>query len=152
MQMTIQTHERLQKELEAATAERDKWHKAIGEAAGSNSDWHDNASYDYAVTTFELMESRERELRELLRSIEIIEPRKEVKDIQIGNTVKLNLDGIIKVFHLLGSLDSGHNGWLSIETPVGSALVGKKKGEIVEIELDDRTLRIEVLEVLEGAF
>ncbi|OGD78690.1 hypothetical protein A2368_02140 [Candidatus Collierbacteria bacterium RIFOXYB1_FULL_49_13] len=48
---------KIRESLRVAEAEMKRWNKAIGEAAGTNSDWHDNAGYDYACAQFELYQS-----------------------------------------------------------------------------------------------
>lgn len=51
-----------------------RWNKAIGEAAGTNSDWHDNAGYDYACAQFELYQSLVSQLKQELRALQ--QPKK----------------------------------------------------------------------------
>ncbi len=52
--MTSLTHKRLLKEFEKAKEHASKRNIAIGAAAGPESDWHDNAAYDFAHTQYDV--------------------------------------------------------------------------------------------------
>ena len=153
--MTKATKLRLESDLDKAVAERKRWQLAIGDAAGTASDWHDNAAFDHAQAEFDVAVSRENILRDTLANPIIIEPRKETDKVDIGNIVKLQFGDrdTPEVFTLLGPNDSSTQaGWLSELTPVGKAIKGKKAGEVAEIILPDRVIKVTVLEILPGDF
>lgn len=151
--MTKATLERLQEELIKATKEREKWNLAIGEAAGVNSDWHDNAAFDHANEAYRVALAMEESLKNKLADVEIIGPRTRVDKVGIGNTVVVELNGVRQEFTLLGADDSAtKSGWISYKTPVGKAIRGKKVGECVVFEVGDRSMEIKVNEIKIGEF
>jgi predicted S18 family serine protease len=62
--------EKAKKRLVELEAEMKRWQLAIGEAAGSNSDWHDNAAYDYANAQFELYQALVSEAKNEVKELE----------------------------------------------------------------------------------
>jgi transcription elongation GreA/GreB family factor len=153
--MTNATYERLLKELEKAKDDESKAHKAIGAAAGAETDWHDNAAFDYAQMQYDFALSKLRMLKEKLANYKIIEPRQETDVVQIGNAVILEFidDKKTQKFTILGQDDSGtKESWLSYTTPIATSVLNKSKDEIGEFEAGNQKQQIKIIEILPGEF
>jgi len=128
---------------------------AIGQAAGTESDWHDNAAFDYANMKHDLVSANLGNLNNKLRDVEIIAPRQETDEAGIGNSVivKFEEEKEEEIFTILGPADSGKKpGWISFESPLGSSLVGKKEGEEVSFSIHGQKQNVKVLKILPGNF
>ena len=154
--MTASTHEALKKEYQQAIDAVKKQELAIGEAAGINCDWHDNAAFDHAVFSREVATGTLGLIKAHFdKEIVIIEPRQEVDTVQMGNTVQVKFDDEdeAETFTILGTADAGRqNGWISLKTPVAKALIGHKQGEICEFEVGEEKRSVKIVNILPGNF
>lgn len=153
--MTIITWQRLKGELEKTEQLLKKANLEVGETAGPTHDWHDNFGYDQAMRDSQLYSSRVVELRRKISSAEFIKPRQVVDDVGIGNTIRIIFENENnpEEFTLLGSEDAAtQKSWISFNSPLGSKLIGKKLGEIVEYDVNGRKFRITVVNILPGRF
>lgn len=153
--MTTETKKRLEKELEKAHNDLKESLLAIGEAAGPESDWHDNAAFDHAQMKYNLDSARANELQNKLQNIEIISPRTMTDIVEIGNTVLVHFEGMKREekFTILGLDDSAtRKGWVSYLAPLGKSLIGRKEGETTSFSVGDRDQKVEIIEILPGEF
>ncbi len=68
--------------------------------------------------------------------------------IGFGSKVTVELDGKEYVYTLVGTQESDpRNGILSLESPIGKALIGKKSGQKVVVEMPDRKIEYLVKKV-----
>ena len=109
--------------------------KAI-EVARGHGDLSENADYDAAKERQAFIESRIAEIQGKLASAEVIDP-KEIKSEKIvfGATVGLlDLDSDKKITYKIVGVDEANikEGMISIFSPLGRAMIGKKTGDIVE--------------------
>lgn len=101
------------------------------EYARSLGDLSENAEYHQARQIQGEIESRIKYLAHVLKSVEIIKPHKS-DSAEIGSTVTLERKGESeqKVYHIVGSEEANMlEGRISLNSPLGQALMGKKKGE-----------------------
>lgn len=118
-------------------------------AARDFGDLSENSEYDEARNEQVLLESRIIELDLMLRSAEIID-NISTEIIGIGVSVIL-YDYEFKeeiVYHIVGTteVDPMENK-ISTDSPVGKALVGKKKGDEVEVEIPDGISKYKVIDI-----
>lgn len=136
--MTVRGKEMLNKELKnLIQVERPEAIKAIEEARG-HGDLSENADYDAAKERQGFIESRISEIQAKLSNAEVIEPS-EIKSERIvfGATVKLiDLETDKEVKYQLVGVDEADikSGLLSVFSPLGRALIGKKTGDVVEVQ------------------
>lgn len=106
--------------------------------ARSFGDLSENSEYDEAKTQQGKLYSKIAELQTLLDNAEIIEKTDVIKDaVSIGSRVCIeNLDTEEETeYFIVGSHESNPlEGKISDESPVGSALIGKRVGEKVTIQ------------------
>ena len=151
MLYTQQGYQELVDELYRRThEEREKIKNDIA-VARSFGDLSENAEYDEARNDQAKNEARIKELEELIENAVILDESSVATDVvSLGSTVKVsNLDtGIESVFSLVGSNESNPmEGKISDQSPIGAALISKKIGDTVTIEVPNGTVRFKVLEV-----
>ncbi len=145
--------ELLKKELkELKTIRRQEVAERIRQAREFG-DLSENSEYEEAKKDQMFVENRIAELENILRSAIIIEETPdESKDlaVQVGTTVKLqNInDSSIKEYKIVGTLEADpFNNIVSNSSPLGRALIGRKKGNIIRIETNDKVIKYKILDI-----
>src|SRR5215472_7793683 len=103
--------------------------------AAQPGDIEDNPELEQAKEEVARLDERIYELQEMIGRAQIIEGRN--SDIaEPGSTIEVeDEDGQSNVYHLVGAVESDPiTGRISVESPVGRALVGKRAGERVCVE------------------
>lgn len=142
--------EKLKLELEELkTSGRKEVSERLAEAI-SYGDLSENSEYDEAKNQQAFIEGRILELQEQIKNAEIIEETKEKGIIQIGSTVVLMREGEedSHEYTIVGSTEAdpmSHK--ISNESPVGRAILGKKKKTKVEVVAPGGKFKYEILEV-----
>ena len=136
--LTPQGLETLQRELDdLQTTKRRELAERIKEAREFG-DISENSEYDDAKNEQAMLESRIMTLEDKLRSASVIDASELSPDVvRVGSQVSVKDDkGKSLTYTIVGSTeaDPGANR-LSNESPVGKALVGRKKGEAVKVTL-----------------
>ena len=149
--LTRAGYEKLVKELEfLKTTERRRISKAIGEAR-LQGDISENAEYDAAKEAQGHCEAKIAELEGKLSNVRIIEEQNIPSDkIYIGAIVSVrDLDrGEQETYMLVSAEEADYeNNKLSIFSPVGKGLLGKKAGEDVTINVPAGKLRYKILKI-----
>ena len=130
--------------------ERPAVSKAIGEAIEMG-DLSENAEYSSAKDKQVIIENSISNLTDLLSRADVVDISKLSGDIiDFGATVSLiDEDTEKKVsYQLVSEVESDlDNGKISVESPVGKALVGKSKGDEIEIKTPSGTKFYEVINV-----
>ncbi len=124
--------------------------KRIG-AAREHGDLSENAEYHAAREDQGILQAQINDLKDRLSRAYFIDPNHLPKDtVVFGAQVKvkdLDLEEI-EVFHLVGAGQENYNENKILTTsPIGQGLVGKRIGEVAEIQVPMGTLRFEVLEI-----
>lgn len=149
--MTESGLDKLRAELEHLRGvERPAISAQIAEARDKG-DLSENAEYDAAKEAQGLLEMRIAKLEEAIATARVIdESMLNTDTIQILSKVTLkNLKTKTKVTYTLVSENEANlkEGKLAIGTPIAQALLGKKKGEQVEVEVPAGKLAFEVLDI-----
>jgi transcription elongation factor GreA len=113
-------------------------------------DISENAEYETAKRDQGLIEGRIHELEVLLASVEIISTPVEVQEAMLGVYMKVvNLDMRQEREFWLVTEQEAHldNAYLSVDSPLGKALVGSKIGDEVTFQAPAGTRRFKVLEL-----
>lgn len=112
--------------------------------ARDQGDLSENAEYHAAREDQERVDSRISEIEHILANAEVVS-RKGNGSIGIGNTVTLSGGKKDVTYHIVDSVEADPlEGKISDESPIGRALLGKKVGESVEIELPAGKTKYEV--------
>jgi transcription elongation factor GreA len=149
--LTPEGYERLKTEIEElSTVKRREVAERI-RIAREFGDIQENAEYDDAKNEQMLLEHRIATLEERLRDARVIDKKDIAKDVvSIGSMVRLrDVDAKKTVeYHIVGSAEANPaENKLSNESPVGKAIIGKKKGETVEVTAPRGTLKFKILEI-----
>lgn len=137
--LTREAFENCQKKLDyfkthhrKAVAERIKLAKEFG-------DLSENAEYEDAKNEQAFIEGEILNLENTIRYAKVIDEKEVIKDIvNLGLTVCLRDIDTDEIFEMtiVGSLESDpSNGYISNESPIGKAILGRALGEEVEIEI-----------------
>ena len=144
--MTAEGQTRLEAELKQLKAvERPAIIRAIAEAR-DHGDLSENAEYEDAKNEQAFVEGRIQQLEALIKNATIIDEHHSNDHVGIGSTVHLeSTDGGTETFTIVGSTEAKPaEGRISNESPVGRALLGRKKGEkvVVRVPAGDFTYTI----------
>lgn len=120
-------------------------------AARAQGDLSENADYDAARDHQARVEARIKELDYMLENIEIISDSKSKgkKVVKLGSTVKiLTLDeNEEETYSIVGTVEADPiNGKLSNETPLAKALLDRKAGEVVTVNVQ-HMYKVKILEI-----
>ena len=143
--------DKIKQELEELkTIKRPKLSKKIAEARDFG-DLKENAEYHAAKEALTLLETKISQMEETLRRARIIDP-KTISNEQVAlyTTVRLkDLQRDLEVQYTLVSQEESdfQQKKISVISPVGKALLGKKVGETVEIKVPAGTMKYEVLDI-----
>ena len=149
--VTKQGYDTLKKELEQLKrVDRSANIKAIEEAR-AHGDLSENAEYAAAKDRQGFIEGRISELEYKLASADIIDPEELPKDrVVFGSRVVLeNIDTGEDVEYLLVGPDESNvnQGRISITSPLGKALIGKKPGEELTLDAPGGRRSYELVEI-----
>ena len=119
--------------------------------AREQGDLSENAEYDAAKDEQRDIELRIEELEKLLKNAEVVvEDEIDLEKISVGCQVKvLEIEEDEEMeFRIVGSTEANSlQGKISNESPVGHALLGKKVGDVVDVETQVGVIQYKVLEI-----
>ncbi len=149
--MTLEGYKSLEEELQRLKAvERPRIIAAISEAR-AHGDLSENAEYHAAKEQQGLNEARLAEIEDKINRAEIIDISKLSGDtIKFGATVTLQDEdsGEKVTYTIVGDTEANlRERKISISSPIGKALIGKSKGESVDVTTPKGTRTLEVLKV-----
>ncbi len=130
--------------------ERSKASQAIAEARDKG-DLSENAEYDAAKEAQGLLELKISKLEEILAGARLIdESQLDVSKVLVLSTVKLKNqgNGMEMQYTLVAESEADlKTGKISVSSPIGKGLLGKKAGDIAEINVPNGILKFEILEI-----
>jgi transcription elongation factor GreA len=149
--LTKEGYEKLRQEIEYLSTEKRREVAERIRHAREFGDIAENSEYDDAKNEQAMLEHRIATLEERLRSARVISKKDVPKDVvSVGSMVRLrDLDAKTTVeYRIVGSAEANPSeNKLSNESPVGRAIIGKKKGETVEVAAPRGSLKFKILEV-----
>lgn len=151
--ITPEGYRRFEQELQDLwRVERPKVVQEVTEAA-AHGDRSENAEYKYGKRRLREIDRRVEYLSKQLERFQIIDPKTVKSDrIQFGATVEVeDPEGRVRKYQIVGEEEADvKNGRISLASPYGKALSGRKVGEVVvvhrpagELELEIKSLRYE---------
>ena len=149
--LTREGYEKLMHELEHLKIVKRKELSAAIEHARLLGDLKENAEYDAAKEASAFNEKRVHELEDKLSRAEIIEDLDTCSEsVCLGVKVKIvDLDSNEEVEYSIVGPDEANpvDGFISISSPVGKALLGHKEGEELKIEIPAGILRHKIIKI-----
>ncbi len=121
------------------------------EVARAHGDLSENAEYDYAKDKQGMIEAKIRDLEAKLSMAEVIDPRALAGDkVMFGATVTmedLDTEEVLS-YQLLGTIEADiKQNIISIESPIGRALLGKEVDDEVTIKVPRGTRVVEITKI-----
>ena len=148
--MTQAGYDKLKKDLADALAQRPVISAAIAEAR-EKGDLSENAEYDAARDAQGLLEVKIARLKEKVANARVIDESKLSADtVQLLSKVTVeNLNAKMKMqFQIVGESEADFSkGLLSASTPIGKALIGHSKGEVVEAHVPNGIMKFKILDI-----
>ncbi len=143
--------EKLKQELEQLeTVERPAISQQIAEAR-EKGDLSENAEYDAAKEAQGLLEMKISKLKNVIANSRVIDESKiDISKVQILNRVKIkNLSNDFEMEYLLVSESEADlkAGKISINTPIAKALLGKKIGDKVDVQVPNGKVTFEIVNI-----
>ena len=130
--------------------ERPKASQAIAEARDKG-DLSENAEYDAAKEAQGLLEMKISKMEETLSNARLIdESQLDTSKVLVLSTVKLKnkSNGAEIKYTLVAESEADlKSGKISVSSPIGKGLLGKKVGDTAEITVPNGTLKFDILEI-----
>ncbi|HOQ15300.1 MAG TPA: transcription elongation factor GreA [Candidatus Paceibacterota bacterium] len=149
--LTAEAYKKLKEELEYLRKVKRKEIAQRVQEAKELGDLSENADYQKAKEDQAALESRIIELEEFLKRAVIIQPKKTDR-VEIGSIIEVeNLSQSTskkQVFTIVGSHEAQPlEGKISNESPLGKAFLGKKVGEIADVETPKGKVQYKILKI-----
>ena len=149
--LTPEGHKKLQEEIELLSTVRRREVAERIRVAREFGDIAENAEYDSAKNDQAHLEARIAMLEERLKNSRVV-TKKEIKsgEVSVGTKVRLKDMSSNKTveYHVVGSAEANPAELkVSNESPVGKAIMGRKKGDVVEVAAPRGALKFKIMEV-----
>jgi transcription elongation factor GreA len=149
--LTPDGYKKLQEEIEVLSTVRRREVAERIRVAREFGDIAENAEYDAAKNDQAHLEARIAVLEERLKNARVV-TRKEIRsgEVSVGTKVRLKDLSSNKTveYHVVGSAEADPTEMkLSNESPVGKAIMGRKKGDVVEVSAPRGALKFKIMEV-----
>ncbi|HLU80587.1 MAG TPA: transcription elongation factor GreA [Flavobacteriaceae bacterium] len=130
--------------------ERPKASNAIAEARDKG-DLSENAEYDAAKEAQGLLEMKIAKLEEVIANARIIdESQLDLSKALVHSTVKIKnqANGAEMTYKLVAQSEADLKaGKISVDSPIGKGLLGKKVGETAEVQVPSGIMKFDILEI-----
>ncbi|MDB4240324.1 transcription elongation factor GreA [Flavobacteriaceae bacterium] len=148
---TIEGLKKLKDELnQLKDIERPKASDAIGEARDKG-DLSENAEYDAAKEAQGMLEMKISKLEEVLSNARVIdESQLDLSKVLVLSKVKIkNLNNQMQLHYTLVAESEADlkSGKISVSSPIGKGLLGKKVGEVAEVTVPNGTIKFEIISI-----
>ena len=148
--LTLEGYQMLSEELKLLKSkERPNIIKAIAEAR-EHGDLSENAEYHAARDKQSFIEGRIKELEGIISLAEVIDPKKLSGSIKFAATVKIidEETEIERTYQIVGEPEADiEKNKLNIKSPLARALIGKEKGDSVEVKSPGGIKNYEILSI-----
>jgi len=148
--ITAAGHEQLKLEFERLWRRRRPEVVRALTAAAAEGDRSENAEYQYRKKELREIDARLKYLTTRLKEVRIVEPVLQADGrVYFGAWVEVaDNDGRERSYRIVGADETGAGeGWISVDSPVARALLGKAEGDAVQIQLPAGEVVLEILSV-----
>jgi transcription elongation factor GreA len=116
--------------------------------AKEHGDLSENAEYEDAKNEQAFVEGRIQTLETMIKNASLIDEHTSTDHVQIGSTVKVKGEDGTETFSIVGSAEAKPaDGRISNESPVGRALLGRRKGDKVVVKVPAGDFSYTILEI-----
>lgn len=118
--------------------------------AVAQGDLKENADYHDAKEQLGFIEGRVRQLEAILRDAVVVEAGEGNDEVRVGSTVVILEDGEdeSEEYQIVGSAEANpRQRKISLESPIGAALLGKNQGKKIKVQTPDGIIRFKIVAV-----
>jgi transcription elongation factor GreA len=148
--LSQEAYDRLRAELEDLTTRGRVDIAQTIETARELGDLKENADYHAARDDQGRMEARIRQLQSLVDNAVIVDSSQTSDTVAAGSVVALRYEGDEDTDRfLVGSIEERRDdvAVVSPQSPLGQALIGRRKGDVVEYQAPGGNLKVEIVEI-----
>ena len=147
--LTQEGYDKLMTEKESLEKERRPQAVEALKKAREMGDLSENSGYTSAKEELSFIDSRIAEIDETLAAAQIIKHTADKTVVQIGDTLLVEVNDKQEELRLVGEHEADISAKkLSIKSPIGQALLGKKKGEEIKIEVPAGQAVYKILDIM----
>ena len=148
VQLTKQGYDKIQKEYKELIEVKKPYAVDRLGKARSMGDLSENSEYNAAKEELAVVDGRIRELEQILKTVEVIEKPNNSSIVELGNFVIVETQGKIEQYQIVGEFEADPmNKKLSSTSPIGIALIGKKIGDLVEVDIPAGKVQYKIVEI-----
>lgn len=149
--MTRSGYDKLVEELNFLTTQEQRKASEMLSDARDKGDLSENAEYEAAKEFQENLAKKISKISEMIRTAEIVHPDGNKDRVGMVSTIRImnHKIGAVQVWTLVSENEvDTKNGKISFNSPIGSALIGKKVGDLVDVSIPSGVMKLEVLDIL----
>jgi len=135
-QLTKEGYENLERELEEL--KKNKRPAAVErlQKARGMGDLSENSEYVAAKEDLSFIDGRILEVEEILKAASVVDTNTDNQEVSIGNRIVVSVNGSQEEYSIVGEFEADPmNKKLSASSPIAKALLGKKIGDLVEVDI-----------------
>jgi transcription elongation factor GreA len=146
--ITKEGYEKLKNELEnLLKVKRPEIAKRI-EIAKELGDLSENAEYHEAKDSQAFNDGRIMEIQAILKNVKIVDSNGSKNKVSMGSTVEVKFNGEKREFKIVSFNEADPSeGFISNESPLGLAFLGRKKGDEVEVNTPKGIIKYKILNI-----
>jgi len=116
--------------------------------AKEQGDLSENAEFDAAKEAQSFNEGRIEELKILIDNAVLIDHKNDSSFVAVGSTLRVEANGKDHTYSIVGAVESDPvAGYISNESPLGKAFLGKGKGEQVVVQTPKGEVKYKIVEI-----
>ena len=148
VQLTQQGLNKLQKELDLLkNVKRNQAVERLHRARAMG-DLSENSEYTAAKEDLAFIEGRIQEIETLLKNVEVVKHVSNGHYTVLGSTIDIEGDGKKDAIQIVGEFEADPlRKKLSSTSPIGKALLNKKVGEVVKVQVPDGNKKYKILDI-----
>lgn len=145
--LTQQGYQNLQDQLAELKVRREKVIARV-QRAREFGDLSENSEYDDARNEQSFIEGKIKEIEGMIRNAEISDSGASNGVVSLGSKITVEQDGKTEEFTLVGANESKPlEGKISIESPLGKSLLGKKVGETAKFDTPGGVVEYKIIKI-----
>ena len=150
--ITQEGYEKLLQDLDyLIKVKRKEIAERLKEAKNAGGDLSENLEYEYVKNEQAFVEGRIEQINEILQNYVIVDKKVNKDVVDIGSVVVVRdlEDNKNKKFEIVSSVEADpEKNRISDESPLGSALLGKKIKDEVLVKIPGKTLKLKVIDII----
>ncbi len=140
--------EKLQLELTDLKENKRKEVRERIKTAKEYGDLSENSEYQDAKEQQAFIEGRIQELENMIKKVKVINKKKDLSEVSVGDKVTMEIEGDKEVYEIVGVNESDPaSGKISCESPIANSLLGHKVNDRVEFPTPDGKLSCKILKI-----